>query len=386
MGLLFALIITIGVIYGLVKLAGVSIDYIFGGTNNRSQIQITTVIDDAEAKQLELAEQEKAEPLKVQIKNNTIDTNRIIEYQGDEYKVFTWYPENFEQFIGQENAKEQAKTIMKKMRKGIKCHIILSAIQGHGKSTYVRLLAKTMGAKLIERVGKEIDEDTIVDVVNEINTSKEKFIVFFLDEIDTTDWKVLKLLNPVLQDFKISGKRVKPFCFCSATINKDQLLKTVPDLLDRIPHAIQFKRYTVEEMRTILNQYKAQLYPNENVSNEVIETISNSCKFNPRLGLGLLEDFIVTKDIQKTLKDRRIVYKGLTEIDIKILEILSKAERAMGSNALSMRTGINVQQYLREYEPFLCEFDYLARIPSRVITEKGHQLLKELKDEKIKMA
>lgn len=322
--------------------------------------------------------EQQSETLKVKITNNVVNASRIIEYKGRGVKKFSWYPENFEQFIGQVDAKEQAKIIIKKMDRGIKCHCILSAIQGHGKSTMIRLLAKEMGAKLIERVGKEIDEDSLIDVINEINTSKEEKVIFFLDEIDTTDWKILKLLNPVLQDFKMSGKNIKPFCFCCATINKDQLLKSVPDLLDRIPHPIPFTRYSVEELNTILKQYQKQLYPDVSFKEEIFTIIAQNSKFNPRLALGILEDFVVTLNIDKTLKSRRIIKDGLTEVDIKILETLNQSTKPMGSNALALRAGLNEKQYLREYEPFLYEFKYINRVPSRIISDKGRKFLKEL--------
>lgn len=320
------------------------------------------------------------ENLKVEIKDNSIDVSRIIEYTGNIGKTFQWYPQNFYQFIGQEEAKEQAKTIIAKMKKGIKCHSILSAIQGHGKSTFIRLLAKELKAHLIERVGKQLDTYTLVDIVNEITTSKEDNVIFFLDEIDTADWKTLKLLNPILQDFQISGKRIRPFMFCSATINKDLLIRQTPDLLDRIQHQIQFKRYNNEEIMSILKQYKQELYSQEIVSDEVLLVIARNCKYNPRLCLGILEDYIITKDIYKTLKDRRIIKEGLTDIDIKILEVLSQSSRAIGANALSQRIGLSQNQYVREFEPYLCEFNYIVRVPSRMITDKGREILKELRD------
>jgi len=40
-----------------------------------------------------------------------------------------------------------------------------------------------------------------------------------------------------------------------------------------------------------------------------------------------------------------------------------------------MKTGLNQTEYLTEYEPFLVEYDYINRIPSRVLTEKGKQTL-----------
>jgi len=320
----------------------------------------------------------KSNAIDIKIKDNDLDTARIIEYTGDQVKLFQWYPQTFNQFIGQEEAKAQAKTIIAKMNKHIKCHVLLSAIQGHGKSSFVKLLAKELHAHYIERIGKQINEDNIIDIINEINTSSAQNIVFFLDETDTCDWKILKLFNPILQDFKISNKKIKPFMFCGATINKDILIQKTPDLLDRISHQIQFKRYNEEEIIKILTQYQKQLYENETISQKIYETISKNCKFNPRLSINLLEDYIVTENITKTLKDRRIIYQGLTDVDIKILQILNNSKKALGANALSQRVGLSQSQYIREYEPYLCEFGYIIRTPSRTITEVGKEILKSI--------
>ncbi|KKK54553.1 hypothetical protein LCGC14_3083580, partial [marine sediment metagenome] len=86
-------------------------------------------------------------PLQVQIKDNKLDSSRIVEYQGEAVKQFEFRPQNFSQFISQEDAKAIAKTIMKKAERGIRSHFILSAIKGHGKTTFVELLAKHLGAK-----------------------------------------------------------------------------------------------------------------------------------------------------------------------------------------------------------------------------------------------
>jgi len=322
---------------------------------------------------------EPEEPLKVQIKDGKFDSSKIVEYEGEESKSFEFRPQTWEQFIAQDNAKEQAQTIMKKARKGIRSHFILSAIKGHGKTTFVELLAKDMGAKLITRVGKQIDEEELLKIVNEINTSHEEHVVFFIDEIDSMDWKVIKVLNPIIEQFKISGVKIKPFIFASATINKHILIKNNPDTLDRIPHHLQFIRYTAEDISKIVNQCRKQLYPNEEVPLEVIKTISESSKFNPRTSLSLLDDYIVIRDIDKALKDRYILKNGLTNFDIKILEVLNNAVRPMGANAVALRAGLSQNQYLTEYEPFLFEFEYINRIPSRIIGEKGREILKEIK-------
>jgi len=318
----------------------------------------------------------------VVIKEPKFDTSKIKSYEGDgENKKFEFRPQTWTQFIGQEEAKAEAQTIIKKVKRGIKAHLLVNGIRGHGKTSFIELLAKNLNAKLIEKVGKQMeDPETLVNVINEINASKEKNVILFIDEIDTMKWQTLKMLNPIIESFKIDGKNIKPFIFASATINKHILKDKTPDTLDRIPHHIIFKRYSAEEIEKIVIQYKDQLYPEDGVSSEVIKTISKNSKFNPRTAIALLGNYIVESNISKVLNTAKIVKDGLTDIDIKILEVLSKSKRPMGMNAVAGKVGLNPKDYASEYEEFLYEFDYLNRTPSRVISEKGIKFLNELKE------
>lgn len=324
----------------------------------------------------EIETQEEVKPLKVEIKNAQLDTSKIIEYKGNEFKKFEFRPQTWKQFIGQEEGKERAKTIIKKAKRGIRTHFLVDGIKGHGKTTFIELVGKTLNAKMIERVGKQINEDSLLDVINEINTSSDEFVIFFLDEIETTDWKVIKILNPIIEQFKVSGKNIKPFIFAGATINKHILIKNNPDTLDRIPTHIKFARYTAEDIEKIIRQYAEQLYPNENISDEVFKIISKNAKFNPRTAIfTLLEDYIVEQNIYKVLKNSKIIKNGLNEIDIRILQALNKSKRPLGANALSMQCKLSEREYVTEFEPFLVEYNYVNRVPSRILTNKGKELL-----------
>jgi len=133
---------------------------------------------------------------------------------------------------------------------------------------------------------------------------------------------------------------------------------------------------------TILRQYHTQLYSEFEVSENILKIIASNGKFNPRTSISLLEEYVVEGNMEKVLRNNHIIKDGLTNIDIKILEALSSVKR-MGSNALAMRVGLSEREYLIEFESFLVEYDYINRIPNRVISEKGLKILKELKDEKI---
>lgn len=317
--------------------------------------------------------------INVKIKDNSVDANRIIEYTGELPRKFEFRPENFSQFIGQEEAKDRAKTIIKKAKMNLKSHFLVDGIRGHGKTTFVHLIQKELGGKIIEYIGRQINEDNIVDIINEINTSQERFVVLFVDEFDSMESKVVKILNPIIETFELSGKKIKPFIFAGATINKHELIRNNPDTLDRIPFQVKFKKYNAEELITILKQYHAQLYADIEVSDTIFYTIATSCKFNPRTAIGLLEEYIVEKNIEKVLKNNNIVLNGLTKIDIKILDVLANVKR-MGANALAMRVGLSEREYITEFEPFLVEYGYINRIPNRVIAEKGQDILKQLKE------
>lgn len=318
--------------------------------------------------------------LNVKIKDNSVDVSRIIEYTGELPRKFEFRPETFGQFIGQEEAKDRAKTIIKKAKMNLKSHFLVDGIRGHGKTTFVHLIQKELGGKIIEYIGRQINEDNIVDIINEINTSQEKYVVLFVDEFDSMETKVVKILNPIIETFSLSGKKIKPFIFAGATINKHELIRNNPDTLDRIPFQVKFKKYNAEELMTILKQYHNQLYSDVIISDDIFNKISISSKYNPRTAIGLLEEYVVEKDIDKVLKNNNIIKDGLMTIDINILEALSKVKR-MGANSLAMRVGLSEREYITEFEPFLVEYGYINRIPNRVIADKGLEILKELKDE-----
>ena len=311
-------------------------------------------------------------------KESSFDTSSIQEYKGTTTQQYEFRPQTWNQFIGQTEAKARAKTIIKKINQHMKAHFLVDGIKGHGKTTFVELLAKNINAHIIKRIGKQIDEENLVDIINEINSSKKENVLFFIDEIDSMDWKIIKILNPIIESFEIEGKKIKPFIFAGATINKHILIKNNPDTLDRIPSHIKFIRYNDLEIATILKQYKKQLYPTINCPEYAIDIISKNCKFNPRTAISLLEETLVEQDVTKVLHNCQIVKNGLTKKDIEILQTLVNTPRAMGANALAMKCGISQNEYIQEYEPYLIEYELINRIPSRIITDFGKQLLERI--------
>jgi Holliday junction resolvasome RuvABC ATP-dependent DNA helicase subunit len=320
-------------------------------------------------------------PTEVIVKEESFDLEGVIEYTGSNgmSEKIDFRPQNFHEFIGQELAKKRIDRTLKRIRSGMKTHIFLDAIRGHGKSTMARIIAKELNADLIEITGTMIaDKETIKNIINQI-TLNPKLTVLFVDELDSLDRKYFKFLNPILEEFKIGHKRIKPFVFIGASILKHELLNKCPDTMDRIDTQIKFERYTSDDIAVILEQYKNHLFNEKKVDHEVYKVIGKNCKYNPRVAIALLKDYIVTPDIGEVLHDARIVYNGLTDIDVKILETLAQ-NKSMGASSLAQSVGISEKEYMIEFEPYLVEFGYVVRgRGGRKITEYGSETLSNIR-------
>ena len=323
--------------------------------------------------------EEDTDPMRCIIEPATLNTGKIGTIAVPEVKKFEFRPTQWSEFIGQENAKELARTIIiPQFERGIKSHIILSAIRGHGKTSYIELLAKSMRLNLIQRIGNTVTIEALPEIINEINRN-EGGSLFFIDEIDSMDKAMIKMINPIIESFQISGKHIKPFLFGCATINKNLLVKNNPDTLDRIKHHINFTRYSVEELVKIATQVHAQLYKEVNVTEDTFKILAENCKLNPRTIINLLENYIVCPDVNKVLKVSGIVKDGLTWTDVKILKFLNECSKPVGSNVIAMKCAMSQREFENEFEPCLFEFGFINRTPSRSITEKGKEFLEGLK-------
>jgi Holliday junction resolvasome RuvABC ATP-dependent DNA helicase subunit len=137
----------------------------------------------------------------------------------------------------------------------------------------------------------------------------------------------------------------------------------------------------VEELTQIITQVYDQLYKDVKITPAQLRSLAENAKFNPRTGINLLEFFVVDPNLENVLKTCCIVKDGLTLTDVKILEFLASQPKPVGANAIAMKCGMSVNEYQNEWESFLYEFGYLDRLPSRVITAKGKEILQTIKQE-----
>jgi len=308
-----------------------------------------------------------------------IDTTLIKPYDKP-VKIYIYRPQTLDQFIGQEQAKDEIRSFVKVVQElKPNSHLLVSGWAGTGKSTIVYVLANLLQAKMFYRTPQQLmDNDAVIEICNKIGEAKEKQVILFLDEIHGLDSKVAETLYMVMEDSKLAGVDIRPFILAGATTELNILQKKLSPLVDRFSTKIVLDRYSSEDLYKIITQYKRQLYPEIKLEDEDLRTISKNAKRTPRIAIGLLMKDLVEKDIDKVMNQSGIIVDGLTNIDIRLLQVLKDNIKPMGAEALAQRASIPTSDYLVVYEPFLAAEGYINRTPRRVLGDKGKQILEQL--------
>ena len=349
----------------------------------QSQEEIRIFVE--ECKALETEQEEQDETMKVEIVNSKFDVSKIKEYIPDDtVKITRFAPKIWEEYIGQSNAKKIIQAFIQGTNK-INApfpHLILDGSAGYGKTTLVYLLKNYLKAEMIEHIASELTNiEQLVPILDKINSSNSKKIILFIDEIHNLSPQLIELLYPILQEGKINNKLIRPFTFIGATTEKGQLIKKWKPFIDRMKIHITLQNYNLEEIKTIIKQYKNKVFPDVEISEENYTILGKNSRLTPRKANRLIESFIYIGDINKTLEVYDIVDKerGLTRTDIKILKYLNDNDK-VGMQGLCSYLDTSQANYLFQYEPYLIQLGLILRTPrGRAISNKGTLLLKELK-------
>jgi len=326
-----------------------------------------------------LGDDKKEEDLSLILKLPELNISQIKEYQGTEQvKKFIFRPQNLSEYVGQEKAKKVIKTNLLKIKKLRPVHFLIDGLKGHGKSTLAKIIANSLDSECYEIIASEITLDKLTEIINWINTC-EKLPIIFIDEIHGLDGKIIEILYPIMEDYKIEGKRIKPFVLIGATTEKNVLVQNYSPFVDRFQVQITLERYMVDDIVKILKQYKEKIYPEFKVDDNDLKTIAENCKFTPRIAISMLEDLLIIEKVEEVLDMHNIIIDGLDSVDIKILQILDKSEKPVGEEALAMMLGLSRKDYKFLHEAYLIEMGYMARgRTGRFITEKGKKVLEKL--------
>lgn len=318
-----------------------------------------------------IREDEKESPLNITIKPEILDTSALEAGQGN-----TGYrPKNWNEYIGQNLAKDYIKGEIKgclKYNENLR-HIFLSAPPGHGKTLFAEILAHQMQKKVVSCIAGEIkSEQQFIDKLVECNGN-----ILFIDEANRIPKKVGFFMLNILEQFMFQGQKLKPFTAIFATTHKGDLAKDLDALIQRFEIEIELEHYTRKEIIEITKIYKTKDYPDASINDQIYEKIANNSRETPRVARKLLRQYVYINDIKKVLCNNRIVKDGLTEQDIKVLNLLNES-KGMGIKNIAKALRVKPQTFEYQIEPYLI-FKELIKIEGRrKLTEKGRKFLNEI--------
>lgn len=255
-------------------------------------------------------------------------------------------------FYGQQRILAELKFLQHEILSGNKINILLSAPSGWGKTTLaLKIINETVGLDNAQLSGPP-----------EFRVHFEK-VINFEDEIHT-------LLTP---------ENMYPYLdegFCTFILATNELGAVKEPLINRcIP--LVFEPYVIEDMIQMCKDYLCTY----ELSLEVIESIANKTKLNPRVAkilcqrLGHIFNVGIrpkTKLELDTLVQEilDISPSGLSPMDKRYLEFLDVVGGQASLSLISSSLRLDKATILREIEPSLIHLGYLK------ISSRGRELLK----------
>jgi len=314
------------------------------------------------------------------------EKEKIKDYMSNNFK-----PENFRQYIGQEKVKKiiQNYLIGCKERKRKFPHTLIFAKPGMGKTTLARIIAKVLKVNFVEIIGSKVKDDFkyFKEKVRELKGG-----VLFIDEIHALDRDIVEKLYPIMEDFILEEDRIKPFTLIGATTEMGEIIRDRKPFFDRFKLILQLADYEEKDIIKIIKQYKRRIFKEVVPKEWFYKSIAQNSRLTPRNAIRYLESGIYFKGFEdreklmEMFKVYNIVYKGITETDIKILNYLNnfKDSKAVGIQELTAYLDTDKYNYLHYIEPYLLKQELLFRTSKgRIISDKGKELLRKIKRRRI---
>ncbi len=291
------------------------------------------------------------------------------------------FPRTIDEFIGNENARKILKILIYNTlhKKRYLPNILFYGRPGLGKTTLAELVTSECKHNLFSFIGHEVEYTKFVNLMLHL-TSKD---VLFIDEVHSLDKKVMEIMYPILQSYKLKYDndtvQLPRFPIIAATTD----LGDIPEpFIDRFRYNIILESYSYNEFYNILNLFDTNYSENDiHLHESAKDILINISQKTPRLlknfyfkslDYCIANDLLqITDHVIKTVMEMNgIDENGLDIIQQKYLNYLKDINRPAGINAISAYLGIKEKDISNLVEPFLIESGFIVRTPKgRVINE-----------------
>jgi len=317
------------------------------------------------------------------------------DFQDEDNKEYSLRPRSFNEYIGQNDMKENLQIFIASARKRKQPldHVLLHGPPGLGKTTMANIIANEMGCPLRSTSGPVIEKQGDLAA---ILTSLEPNHVLFIDEIHRMNRVIEEVLYSAMEDYTLdimigqgpSARTIKldlpKFTLIGAT-TRTGLLST--PLRERFGIPLHFEYYNPDELKEIIIR-SAMILESQIFDESAIE-IGKRSRGTPRIANRLLKrsrdfadiltDGVITVEIvDETLTRLGIDEYGLDKLDRTILRQIIEIHEGgpVGLNTIAATVSEETDTIEEVVEPFLLKCGMIRRTPrGRMVTDKAYQLL-----------
>lgn len=320
---------------------------------------------------------------------------RSVEIKDDKIMDHTIRPECLDEYIGQQDVKENIKVFIEaaKIRGDCLDHVLLYGPPGLGKTTLAFIIANELESNIKTASGPSIEKSGDLAA---ILSTLEPGDVLFIDEIHRMPRFIEEILYPAMEDFTLdiiigsegNTRNIKidlpPFTLVGATTRAGDL--TAP-LRDRFGIISKMQYYTLEELTTIVKRTSRVL--GVDIEDGAALELASRSRGTPRIANRLFKrvrDFalvegkgMIDKEIMEHALSRLKVDKyGLDDVDHELLLAIIKKFNGgpVGVDAIASAIGEEVTTIEDVYEPYLLQNGLLKRTSrGRIVTPKAYEVL-----------
>jgi Holliday junction DNA helicase RuvB len=300
-------------------------------------------------------------------------------------------PRRLDDFVGQENVKEQLSIALEATRTRGEAldHVLLVGPPGLGKTSLAHIVREELGVGLRSIAGPALERKGDMAA---ILTSLEPRDVLFVDEIHRLNRSIEEILYPALEDFRLDivvgqGPAARTltldlpaFTLIGATTRTGLL--TTP-LRDRFGMTFRLGYYDAGQLATIVRRSAGIL--GVEIADDAADEIARRSRGTPRIANRILRRVrdvaevrhqgAVTNDVaREALELLEVDDEGLEAIDRELLRsIVHKFDGGpVGLSTLAVSLGEEPDTIEDVYEPYLLQLGFIQRTPrGRVITKLG---------------